>query len=198
MSKPLPHLCTQGDAMSTTTDSETLNTPTGTSISGEPTGTDAIYEEYRKSRSWNCPWPDRTFIIRHPATKLVLGLEEGSLRLVSERCCHDHSVHWRCVKIVDGQWGLQNDISGGFIIVDPVERVRSRVIRVCAKADTWRGDQFIFMSEHPDGGYTISVRTDQKRAFSLQVGEDNKLLCCTGLDTATAWEFVRVDLPDSS
>ncbi|KAJ5542928.1 hypothetical protein N7535_005350 [Penicillium sp. DV-2018c] len=198
MSKPLPLLCTQGDAMSTTTDSEALDTPTGTSVSGEPMEASTIHEEYRKSRSWNCPWPNRTFIIRDPATKLVLGLEKGSLRLVSELCLHDRSVHWRCVETWGGQWGLQNDITGAFMGVHPddIGGAAAYSSRLSMEGTTPAG-QSTWIREHPDGGYTICLHTNQKRVFQLRAEADHVIRADTRSGRpyqGIAWEFVRVDL----
>ncbi|KAJ5143209.1 uncharacterized protein N7515_001996 [Penicillium bovifimosum] len=198
MSKSSPVHFATGDAMSTTTGNEALDTPTGTSVSDESTDTSVcsesirrmILSQYRERRSWNCPWPGRTFIIRDPVTKLVLGLEKGILRLVPEDDGQGRSIHWCCVRHPRGLWGLQNNVSGTYVGTWDMHQQKEFV----ARSTTHNSTESLFVQGHPDGGYIISVVTDKTRVLSMESRQE-ELLAVTS-NTATAWKFVRVDLSD--
>jgi hypothetical protein len=176
----------------TTTGDRGINTPTESSIRDDLTRILALRER-SADRSWNCPWPDRTFIIRDPTANLVIGLHKGHLRLVSEGDGHGRSIYWSFLRSWKGLFAFQNEVSGTFIGTKKNPYLRNhpqeRMIVAEAKQNL---DSAVCVLEHPNGGHTILVGHDD--GFSpISVGEGQKLVVSSSLDEATAWEFIRVE-----
>lgn len=139
--------------------------------------------------SKNCPWKGRSFIIRDPHTKLVIGLQKGDLRLVPECSGHGCGIYWSCVESDEMLLGFQNVVSGTFIGHKNNGVLFSALF---SAQDSLHGESESFcVRAHPDGGYVLLVK--QACGFlPVQICMDRWLMVGTNKDEGVAWEFIRV------
>jgi hypothetical protein len=179
--------------MSTTTTSDGgINTPTESSLRDDLVrilALSAALRDRSADRSWNCPWPDRTYIIRDPTTKLVIGLRKGHLCLVSEGDGHGRSIYWSFYQSSRRLFRFQNEVSGTFIGT----RKKLSKWTIVAEAKVHSISESVCVLEHPDGGHAILVGRDADGFSPISVGEGPKLVISSSLDEATTWEFIRVE-----
>ncbi|PKY01683.1 hypothetical protein P168DRAFT_258432 [Aspergillus campestris IBT 28561] len=141
------------------------------------------------------PHKGATFIIRDPASSLVITLKDGKVGLApankeSAWIYSDDGLgsHWRCVENKDRWLGFYNAVSGGFLGHD-----NSKEWRFIAKAETHRQWEFFCVRQHPDGGHELLVK--HWGGFrAMQVGGDmgRDLVVAGEGDSGTAWEFLEV------
>lgn len=168
----------------TSTEDGGYNTPTSSSVY-DGSMKDLSLSDSIAAHTKNCPWKGRSFIIRDPHTKLVIGLQKGYLRLVPENSGHGCGIYWLCVESDQMLLGFQNVVSGTFIghknnavIFSALESLHGESESFCVRA-------------HPDGGYVLLVK--QACGFlPMQICMDRWLKVGTNKDEGVAWEFIRV------
>lgn len=173
------------DMMSfTTTEDGRCDTPTHSSVCD---GSIVSFpsRHLTTARSRNCPWKDRSFIIRDPYTSLVIGLQKGCLRLVPEHSAHGCDIYWSCVEFDEMLLGFQNMVSGTFI-------GHNNKGKFIAGARFHRDWESFCVREHPDGGYVLLVK--QGSGFlPMRIDRGTQLVVSTNKDEGVVWEFSRVE-----
>ncbi|PYH90376.1 hypothetical protein BO71DRAFT_422338 [Aspergillus ellipticus CBS 707.79] len=128
-----------------------------------------------------------TYIIRDPATHLVITLKKGTtIDGADSPHGHNRGTHWHCVENKNRWLGFYNAVSGTYI-------------RHNNQKKEWRfdangkkhGDWESFCArECPGGGHVLLVKHwDGLLAMRAEGGE--LVVDCKG-EGGTAWEFVRV------
>ncbi|CRL26958.1 unnamed protein product [Penicillium camemberti] len=168
----------------TTTEDGRYGTPTYSSAGDGPIVSFPL-RHLITARSRNCPWKDRSFVIRVPHTTLVIGLQKGSLRLVPERRAYRCGIYWSCVESDEMLLGFQNMVSGTFI-------GHNNKGKFIAEARFHRDWESFCVREHPDGGYVLLVK--QGSGFlPMRIDRGTHLVVSTNKDDGVAWEFIRVE-----
>ncbi|KAJ5374141.1 hypothetical protein N7517_006147 [Penicillium concentricum] len=169
---------------STTTEDGRCDTPTFSSVCGE--SIDNFPSRHSVATpSRNCPWKGRSYIIRDPATNLVIGLQKGILRLMPERSGHGCGIYWSCVESDHMFLGFQNLVSGTFI-------GHNNKNKFIAEAKVLNDFESFCVRAHPDGGYLLLVK--QGRGFlPMRVDGGTRLVVSTNRDEGIVWEFIRVE-----
>lgn len=169
---------------STTTCDQGCDTPTHSSVhdgsADYVTSIDLIL-----NRSRNCPWEGRTFIIREPTTKFMIGLHKGILCLVPEQSGHGCGVYWACLESKDMWLGFENVVSSTFLGHDNNGKV-------IAQAKKQSDFEYFFVRAHPNGGYVLLMKNGWG-FLPLQVERDRQLVIGSKKDGGRAWEFIRVE-----
>ncbi|KGO67110.1 Actin cross-linking [Penicillium italicum] len=169
---------------STTTEDERCDTPIYSSVCDGST-VSSTSGHLTTARSRNCPWKGRSFVIRDPNTGLVIGLQYGILRLVSEDSEHGCGIFWSCVESDEMLLGFQNMVSGTFI-------GHNNKGKLIAWAKSHRDWESFCVREHPDGGYVLLVK--QGSGFlPMRIDGGTQLVVSSDRDEGVAWEFTRVE-----
>ncbi|KAI1378057.1 hypothetical protein F4677DRAFT_414328 [Hypoxylon crocopeplum] len=127
------------------------------------------------------PWPENTYIIRHPDSGLQITLVDGNLRL-EHHLGDQGGYHWRCI-----------EMNGWLVFRNPSDRLHiGRDVEGNLVAEELEPDslEWFVTRAHPDGGHILLAK-DGKGLRKVTVGKDGHNLILTK-DDGTPWEFVKV------
>ncbi|KAI5862988.1 hypothetical protein GGS23DRAFT_46961 [Durotheca rogersii] len=134
-----------------------------------------------RTREETVPHPGATYIIRDPATRRLLTIVGGQLRL--EHHAGDRGgYHWDCVE-TKGWLGFRNPAFGVFLGHDGHGRI-------IASARLHRPWEYFCVRRHKQGGYLLLSRWFDD-LWKLDKGSDGRTIVRQA-EGGLAWEFERV------